>query len=249
MAASSLRGESLKKTPSIIVRRYDVPKDFLDDCSEFLLREEMSSNIMLAHAMTKSSEETPAARPPTESGVPQFTPTSTDPVSPSPAATTDFWLVVWTTARDPQPLLFVSSISWKLGAYPIFLWSPKANANIAPEDRSGQMRAMVQCLKTQVQPQRVFSVFGKRDLVSIFAEFWKEETGFETEPSPFYDAFLTHCTNHTLKPSADSANSPDTAPELPPGHSMRIASMHDLQSVAERCKEFADDSVRTSCPE
>ncbi|KLO20062.1 hypothetical protein SCHPADRAFT_816691 [Schizopora paradoxa] len=243
MASLSPRGEILTDVPPFIVRRYTDPKAFLDDSYNFFLQEETSSNILLAHAMTKSSEETPAARPLTESGDPQFTLTTTDPASPSPAASPDFWLVVWTKTSDPQPLLFLSSISWKLGAYPIFLWSPKANTNIAPEERSRQMRAIVQCLNTQVQPQRVFSVFGKGALVTNFAELWKEETGFETEPEPFYDAFLTHCTKRTLKPSAYSANSSDTAPELPSGHSMHIATMDDLHSVAERCKEFADDSI------
>lgn len=243
MASKSFSGESPAETPSYTVRLYSTATEFLDVASKSLFREEISSNIILAHAEAKCVEETSAAHPPAKGGSHQA-PLTNNRASLPAAVTPSFWLVVWTETPDPQPLLFLSCTSWKLGPYPIFLWSPKTNIDIAPEERNRQVRALAQYLRNQVEPQRVFSVFGQTTLVTVFVELWKEETGFVTEPEPFYDAFLTFCTRDTFKPFPASVSSPNAASELPSAHSMRIATMDDLQSVTERCKEFSDDTVR-----
>ena len=71
-------------------------------------------------------------------------------------------------------------------------------------------------------------------LAKAFSEYWTGLTGNEVEPEPFYAATLTHCTAGTFI---------DSSSRLPAGHVIRLATKSDVESVAQLCKEFGDDSV------
>ena len=71
-------------------------------------------------------------------------------------------------------------------------------------------------------------------LVKTFSEYWTGLTGNEVEPEPFYAALLSHCTEGTFI---------DSDSRLPAGHVIRLATKQDVESVAQLCKEFGDDSV------
>ena len=71
-------------------------------------------------------------------------------------------------------------------------------------------------------------------LVKTFSEYWTGLTGHEVEPEPFYAALLSYCTESTFV---------DSSFELPAGHAIRLATKSDVESLAQLCKEFGDDSV------
>lgn len=71
-------------------------------------------------------------------------------------------------------------------------------------------------------------------MVKVFSRYWSELTGYPTEPEPFYAAYHTFCTPESLKTFDHS---------LPAGHSIRQATMDDLESASRLCKEFAANSV------
>jgi len=242
MASTPDPSENLTSTSPYVVHHHSSATDFCNAAIETLLQEEKSSNILLAHATTRLAESFGTHLLDGGSILPRATGDDhPSPPSPPAAVGPNLWLVMSSELPDSKPLIFLSCLSWELGTYPIFLWSPKANVDIAPEERTKQVTVLVQRLCNLVEPQRVFSVFGQEQLVRVFAELWRGKTGFEIEPKPFYEAFLTYCTKDTFKPASDL----DKTSMLPPEHSMRTADMGDLQAVTGLCKEFSDDSVRS----
>jgi len=58
--------------------------------------------------------------------------------------------------------------------------------------------------------------------------------GIPTEPQPLYAAYYTFCSPQSFRASDH---------EVPAGHSIRSATTSDVDSVAQLCKEFADETV------
>jgi len=221
---------------SSVVVQHDSASDFLASAYPTLRRHEASSNIILAHALKRVSVEAAL------SGY-QFTSdadvehwlNSVDVSTLAPHRAPDsFWLTLWSTSSPPTLDLVLSCVSWTLGDYPIFLWTPNRRNLNSAEWLNPRMNQLAEYLQSCVKPERVFSVFGMTPLVKTFARCWSRLTGFQVEPEPFYAANFSYCNSHTFV----NVRSP-----LPSGHALRKANMRDLEQVAQLCKEFADDSV------
>jgi len=151
-----------------------------------------------------------------------------------------FWLTVWSS---PSPFIpptldvVLSCLSWKLGDYPIFLWTPKNPTSVSPSWLTPRIEVLAERLLEMVPPQRVFSIFGMTQLVKSFTHYWSSLVHCPIEPEPFYAAYYSFCNPETFK---ESSSGDDT---LPRGDSIRRARTEDLAAVAQLCKEFADDSV------
>ncbi|KAH9964259.1 hypothetical protein BC827DRAFT_63174 [Russula dissimulans] len=151
-----------------------------------------------------------------------------------------FWLTVWSS---PSPFIpptldvVLSCLSWKLGDYPIFLWTPKNPTSISQSWLAPRIELLAERLLEMVPPQRVFSIFGMTQLVKSFTHYWSDLVKCPIEPEPFYAAFYSFCNPETFKESSSGDDS------LPRGDSIRRAKTEDLAAVAQLCKEFADDSV------
>ncbi|KAJ3528189.1 hypothetical protein NM688_g8029 [Phlebia brevispora] len=163
---------------------------------------------------------------------------SADASSFAPHANTDaFWLTMWSSSPSsstPTLDLVLSCVNWTLGDYPIFLWTPIPQNSLTRSWLSPRISQLASHLQQCVPATRVFSVFGMTPLISTFTRCWTELTGFREEPEPFYAAYFSYCDSKTFKRSSVP---------LPSGDRLRRAAMGDLESVAQLCKEFADDSV------
>jgi len=221
-----------KLTPSslIIVTQHRTATDFLSVTHSHLQNKERSSNIIFAHALKRLRKEARSALT-TPRDVEDWLYLPRHRVPDDPNA---FWLTVWSvdlTDKTPNLDLVLSCVDWTLGNYPIFLWSPQ------PEDKTWlvpRITKLTNYLLECVPSERVFSVFGMTWLVKTFSEYWTGLTGHEVEPEPFYAALLSYCTESTFV---------DSSFELPAGHAIRLATKSDVESLAQLCKEFGDDSV------
>ena len=214
-------------------------EDFLSYTYPELRRHEASSNIVLAHALKRvGAENASSAR---ESAFDddvntRFSSIAPDSMHPRPTESA-FWLTVWTASSSsgaPTLDLVLACINWSLGDYPIFLWTPQRSSAASPAWLAPRIQQLAEFLNCCVPPERVFSVFGMTSLVKTFARIWSQMTGFSVEPEPFYAALFSHCTAGTWR---------DSDVPLPEGHRLRKAAVEDTESVAQLCKEFADDSV------
>lgn len=160
---------------------------------------------------------------------------------PSPPHRNDgsFWLTLWSispSTSTPTLDLVLSCVNWTLGNYPIFLWTPKRQSTLSTQTLMPRIRQLAEHLQRCVPVERVFSVFGMTPLVTTFASCWSAMTGYAIEAEPFYAAYFSFCNANTFK---------NSAVPLPRGDHLRRAVPSDLESVAQLCKEFADDSVRS----
>jgi len=220
----------LTSSPLITVVQHRTASDFLSATHSHLLDNERSSNIVFAHALKRLRKEAGSALT-TPRDVEDWLRFPRHRVPDDPNA---LWLTVWsvdstnnTTTLD----LVLSCLDWTLGNYPIFLWSPR------PEDKTWlipRVTNLTNRLLECVPPERVFSVFGMTWIVKTFSEYWTGLTGHEVVSEPFYAALLSSCTESTFIGSSF---------RLPPGHVIRLAAKSDVESVAQLCKEFGDDSV------
>lgn len=228
------------RTPSLVVMQHDSASDFLAAAYPTLRRQEASSNIVLAHALKRVSTEAALSgyQFTSDSDVDSWLATA-DASSFAPHRTTGaFWLTLWSSRPSAPPALdmILACVDWTLGNYPIFLWSPRRPSEHSSSWLAPRIAQLAHHLRQCVPPERVFSVFGMTSLVKSFSHYWSQLTGFAIERDPFYAAYFSFCNASTFKPS----NAP-----LPAGHRLRRALMSDLEQVAQLCKEFADDSVRT----
>ena len=220
----------------ITVTQHRTATDFLSAIHSHLQSKERSSNIVFAHALKRLQNEAESALT-TPRDVEDWLRFPRRRVPEDPNA---FWLTVWTAdpiTNTASLDLVLSCVDWTLGDYPIFLWTPQ------PEDKTWlvpRITKLTNRLLECVPPERVFSVFSKTWLAKTFSEYWTGLTGNEVEPEPFYAATLTHCTAGTFI---------DSSSRLPAGHVIRIAIKSDVESVAQLCKEFADDSVSLFHPQ
>ena len=221
-----------KLAPSshITVVQHRTATDFLSATHSYLHDNERSSGIVFAHALKRLRKEAGSALT-TPRDVEDWLRFPRHRVHDDPNA---FWLTVWSIdpVNNTATLdLVLSCVDWVLGNYPIFLWSPQA------EDKTWlipRVTKLTNHLLDCAPSERVFSVFGMTWLVKTFSEYWTGLTGHETEPEPFYAALLSHCTESTFI---------DSVSQLPAGHVIRLATKSDVESVAQLCKEFGDDSV------
>ncbi|KZT27703.1 hypothetical protein NEOLEDRAFT_1176703 [Neolentinus lepideus HHB14362 ss-1] len=220
---------------------HDSAHDFLSLAYPTLRCAEGSSNIILAHALKRVSAEAALTdyQFVSQSDIDKVWAERETIRHSAPHSSSEedqsFWLTLWSSPSPsgPQTLdLVLSCLSWTLGDYPIFLWSPHESSSstvLVPH-----IARLAEYLAACVPQERVFSVFGMTPLVKTFAHYWTEFTGFCPESEPFYAALLTYCTVETFQPSNRL---------LPTNHCLRHATMVDLESVAQLCKEFADDTV------
>lgn len=221
-----------------VIMQHDSASDFLAVAYPTLRRHEASSNIVLAHALKRVSTEAALT------GLSFTSDADADAWFESAdrssfmahRASGAFWLTLWSSSPSSAPTLdmVLSCVDWTLGNYPIFLWTPKHPSEHSSAWVQPRIRQLIEHLRHCVPAERVFSVFGMTSLVKTFAHTWSRLTGFQIEPEPFYAAYFSFCDAKTFR----------GASAMPPtGHRLRRATPADLESVAQLCKEFADDSV------
>jgi len=88
-------------------------------------------------------------------------------------------------------------------------------------------------LSNLVDPTRVFSIFGQEKPTQALCHHWSRHTGANIVSQPYYEASSSYCTKNTFVKKEII---------LAPGHEMRLAKQSDVYSVAQLCREFADDS-------
>lgn len=220
-------------TPTVV--RHDSASDFLAAVYPELCRDEKSSGIIFAHALKRLGTEA-GHRFSSEADLCDWL-RSRSCASSSNRESKSFWLTVWshrTPSAQPHLDLILSCIDWTLGKYPIFLWAPRCPEMAESTWLIPRIVKLTDTLLSSVPPERVFTVFGMTPLVKAFTKCWSDFTGFRLEKEPIYAAFLSYCT---------SASFIDGDSCVLSEHQMRLANMGDLASVAQLCKEFADDSV------
>ncbi|RDX51906.1 hypothetical protein K466DRAFT_3461 [Polyporus arcularius HHB13444] len=221
------------------VMQHNSADDFLSFTYPVLRRHEASSNIVLAHALKRVGAETALSVyefMSDEDVDARFASVEPDHFTPKPSSSA-FWLTLWSVSSPSGPAtldLVLACVNWTLGDYPIFLWTPHRSSAASSAWVAPRIEQLADHLHSCVPPERIFSVFGMTSLVKSFARIWSQTTGFVIEPEPFYAALFSYCTAESFR-EGDSA--------LPEGHRLRKAVMADSESVAQLCKEFADDSI------
>ncbi|KZT08665.1 uncharacterized protein LAESUDRAFT_648289 [Laetiporus sulphureus 93-53] len=231
-------GLNAAQTVSRVIVQHDTADDYLTATYPTLRRHEASANIVLAHALKRVTAEAALSRFPflCDEDVDAYF-QNLEPTHFQPRRNADsFWLTMWSPSASGRPILdlVLTCVNWTLGEYPIFIWAPHHRRSFSSEWLKHQIVELTEFLRSCVPPERVFSVFGMTHLVKAFARQWTALTGFQVEPEPFYAAHFSYCTPQTFR---------DSDGILPPGHALRRANLHDLDAVAQLCKEFADDTV------
>ena len=227
-------------TCTTFIIQHENAGDFLACTYPTLRRYEASANIVLAHALKLVSAESALGGLPflSDEDAEAYV-SGLDRSHCSPRRNNDsFWLTLWSVTPSGRPVLdfVLSCLTWSLGNYPIFLWTPRRPGTFQSDWLVPRVAQLAEYLRMCVPPERVYSVFGMTQLVKTFARQWSSLTGFTAEPEPFYAAHFTYCDANTFCVSSA---------RLPRGHRLRRAKPHDIEAVAQLCKEFADDSVRT----
>lgn len=224
---------TISASTNIRVIQHDTAQDFLSATYATLRHHEQSANMILAHALKKADLDPALA----DHIFTVDTAMSLQSSSSTPHSAESFWLTVWsptTPSACPAVDVVLSCINWTLGDYPIFLWTPYHPSTLSPAWLNPRFAELVKHLRVCVCPRRVFSVFGNTSLVKSFTQYWRDLTGYRIEPQPFYAACYTFCTPQSIRAPSHT---------IPESHFIRPADLHDLDAVAQLCKEFADDSV------
>jgi hypothetical protein len=252
----------IRSSANILIVHHDSAAHFLSATFPTLRRHEESANIVFAHALKLLGSEAaltgchfinesdvstwwrqetrplPSSSPSSPRGHVACPPTAITTASRHKTANEPFWLTVWssTSSFAPPTLdIVLSCVSWTLGDYPIFLWTPKNPTLVSSAWLLPRVELLAEHLLDIVPPSRVFSIFGKTQLVKSFTRHWSDLVKCPVEPEPFYAAYYSFCEPETFRESHEA---------LSRGDSVRRAKMEDLPAVAQLCKEFADDSVR-----
>jgi hypothetical protein len=246
---------------NIVVVHHDTSAHFLSATFPTFRRQEESANIVFAHALKLLGSEAALTgchftnesdvsmwwkkqetRPPSQSHVVAGAVTAVSKATLSSGNNDPFWLTVWSSPSPfipPTLDIVLSCLSWTLGDYPIFLWTPKNPTSLSSSWLTPRLELLAERLLDMVPPQRVFSIFGMTQLVKSFTRYWSDLVKCPIEPEPFYAAYYSFCNPETFK---------EASVPLPRGDSIRRAKIEDLAAVAQLCKEFADDSVRSVLP-
>ncbi len=250
----------VRSSANIVIVHHDSSAHFLSAAFPTLRRYEESANIVFAHALKLLGSEAALtgchftnesdvsswwkqSRPPPQGHVVAGLPTTTiSKATTTRGSNEPFWLTVWSSPSPfipPTLDIVLSCVSWTLGDYPIFLWTPKNPTSVSSSWLSPRVELLAEHLLDIVPPQRVFSIFGMTQLVKSFTRSWSDLVKCPIEPEPFYAAYYSFCNPETFRESSVS---------LPRGDSIRRAKIEDLAAVAQLCKEFADDTVRPVLP-
>lgn len=141
----------------------------------------------------------------------------------------------WIACYSYSSLDFVLSCTeGTLGSYPIFLYCNHDATTLTSDFLQPRMDALVQTLRTQTPPSRVFSVFSISAVTKAFTAEWSAQTGIQiVNEDPWYEATSSYCTLSTFK----GARRPSS-----PNHVLRLATLDDLDQCAMLCQEFAATS-------
>ncbi len=251
----------VRSSANILIVHHDSAANFLSATFPTLRRHEESANIVFAHALkllgseaaltgchfinesdvsTWWRQETRLAPLPSSSPTSPRGHVASPPISKQMTASGNnepFWLTVWSSPSPfipPTLDIVLSCVSWTLGDYPVFLWTPKNPTSLSPSWLIPRLELLAEHLLNIVPPCRVFSIFGMTQLVKSFTRCWSDLVRCAIEPEPFYAAYYSFCNRETFKEPHDP---------LSRGDSIRRANMEDLPAVAQLCKEFADDSA------
>ncbi|KAI0003751.1 hypothetical protein BJV74DRAFT_811524 [Russula compacta] len=245
----------VRSSATILIVHHDSVAHFLSATFPTLRRHEESANIVFAHALKLLGSEAAltGCHFTNESDVSTWWKQETKPsqshvagppitgiratVAMADENKEPFWLTVWSSPSPFTPPtldIVLSCVSWTLGDYPIFLWTPKNPSSVTPAWLNPRLELLAEHLLDIIPPQRVFSIFGMTLLVKSFTRYWSELVKCPIEPEPFYAAYYSFCNADTFKGSNDS---------LPRGDNIRRANVEDLAAVGQLCKEFADDTV------
>jgi len=249
----------VRSSANVLIVHHDSSAHFLSATFPTLRRHEASANIVFAHALKLLGSEAALTgchftnesdvstwwkqekQQPSPSHVVTNPPNANGTVSKATTITSGkndpFWLTVWSSPSPfipPTLDIVLSCLSWTLGDYPIFLWTPKNPTSISSSWLTPRVELLAEHLLEMVPPQRIFSIFGMTQLVKSFTRYWSDLVKCPIELEPFYAAYYSFCNQETFKESGAL---------LPRGDSIRRAKFEDLAAVTQLCKEFADDSV------
>lgn len=196
------------------------PSQFLEIARPSLLAQERKANVILPHAEKLQAQERLG----------------------KPLAPGQFWITAWSysssssTRRSSPTLEFVLSCTeHHLGTYPLFIVFLRDIFTLSDDWIENNMFQLANQLSSQVDPTRVFSIFGQEKATLALSRHWSAITGAPIVPEPYYEASSSYCTSQTLIKCHGN---------LPIGHEMRGAHAGDVESIARLCQEFAADSVR-----
>src|SRR5579863_5573625 len=172
----------VRSSANVLIVHHGSAAHFLSATFPTLRRHEASANIVFAHALKLLGSEAAltGCHFTNESDVSTWWKQETHPPSPmgshvvadptsgttvSKATTTSgnnesFWLTVWSSPSPfvpPTLDIVLSCVSWTLGDYPIFLWTPKNPTLMSSSWLTSRVELLAEHLLDMVPPQRVFS--------------------------------------------------------------------------------------------
>ncbi|KAI0830569.1 hypothetical protein BC628DRAFT_880411 [Trametes gibbosa] len=209
MRSTTISAMDIALTCSVLTH----PSQFPPHVWDALRGEPRSSNIVRAHA-TKAVGQNGASRA-------------------ARIHSSDTWVICCTP--DPNPMLqfIVSCIDGPLGPYPVFIYTPLPSDRLVAGFIQPRIRLIVDVLRNNVAPERVFSVFALDPLADAFATIWMATTHVLPASQPiYYHAKFMHCTKATFK----------TSGQIGATHLLedsRPAIIADAQEVAALCWGFA----------
>lgn len=200
---------------------------FLDALEPHLARRPRESNIIYAHAF-KLREQLRSSKS----------------IAPN-----QFWIACYSRANREEgesgkekgtgsatqnvTLDFVLSCTeGYLGTYPIFIYCTRPTVECTRAFLEPRLTALAEKLYDTVPASRVFSVFALAPVTQCFAKIWKTMTG-NAYGDPLYSATSSYCTTRTFRGAQTISE---------PHHSMRRATLDDLEQCAALCQEFAATS-------
>ncbi|KAG6373859.1 hypothetical protein JVT61DRAFT_6011 [Boletus reticuloceps] len=168
---------------------------------------------------------------------------------PQGGAHDHLWIAQYDGARNVEFVL--SCTRGPVDNYPIFIVPSASFARAIREGMNDQdldhaLLPLVQCLRNEVDPQRVFSVFSIARMTERFAEVFVTQAhadganDIEALQPPYYDATFTFCTRETLNASLP--------PPLEDSEGVSIALCRADTSHLEQVKNLCIAFSKTSPP-
>ncbi|KAJ3786691.1 hypothetical protein GGU10DRAFT_310418 [Lentinula aff. detonsa] len=131
--------------------------------------------------------------------------------------------------------LVLSCTESEMGKYPIFIVATVPFSRLTSQFLAPRVYELILAMKrARIPLQRVYSIFAPEPIAQLFAIIWTEFTGVVHYEPPYYAAMLSFCTRSSLRHHQ--------AKLVHGSYNLRIASMSDLQAVAELCYGFAAES-------
>ncbi|KAH9846848.1 hypothetical protein C2E23DRAFT_743196 [Lenzites betulinus] len=201
----------MESAPIYLVLRH--PAEFPAYVMETLHGDPLGSNIIYAHAMKVACARgtSRTAHPPSS----------------------DIWIVCCTAGPSPTVQFILSCTDGPIGSYPIFIYTPLPSNLLVAGFIQPRIRSIVDILRHNVAPERVFSIFALDPLADTFAAIWTATTHIYQAPQPiYYHAKLMLCTKATFKPGEQTGSTQLL-------EDFRPAIDADAPQVAALCHGFA----------